>query len=172
MASYLVLTLISDDKQGLVESIAEVIAVHNGNWLESSMSQLAGKFAGILRVSLNDEDRDGLVSALQNLADDIKLVVESVSHDEVETEQNTLAVSLVGNDRPGIVKEISHTLATSQVNVEQLQSECQPAPISGDILFKANLKLKMPPGLSQAALQDELENLADDLMVEIISDLN
>ena len=52
MNTYLVLTVIADDKPGLVETLAEVIADHKGNWLESSMSQLAGKFAGILRVSV------------------------------------------------------------------------------------------------------------------------
>ncbi|MGB4246421.1 MAG: ACT domain-containing protein, partial [Pseudohongiellaceae bacterium] len=49
MATYLVLTIIGDDKPGLVELLSETIARHSGNWLESNMSHLAGKFAGILR---------------------------------------------------------------------------------------------------------------------------
>ena len=54
MTTYLVLTAIGDDKPGLVESLAQTIASNAGNWLESNMSQLAGKFAGVLRVSVND----------------------------------------------------------------------------------------------------------------------
>ena len=48
----LVLTLIGSDRPGLVEAVAEVIAGHGGNWLESRMAHLAGKFAGILRVEI------------------------------------------------------------------------------------------------------------------------
>ena len=53
METYLVLTVIGDDRPGLVEALAETIAAHEGNWLESRMSHLAGKFAGLLRVSVS-----------------------------------------------------------------------------------------------------------------------
>ena len=60
MTTYLVLTAIGDDRPGLVESLSQVITENSGNWLESSMSQLAGKFAGILRVSVSDEDAESV----------------------------------------------------------------------------------------------------------------
>ncbi len=47
MATYLVLTIIGEDRPGIVELLAKIISDHSGNWLESSMSQLAGKFAGV-----------------------------------------------------------------------------------------------------------------------------
>ena len=61
MTTYLVLTAIGEDKPGLVESLVRIISDNSGNWLESSMSQLAGKFAGILRVSVNDNNADKLI---------------------------------------------------------------------------------------------------------------
>ena len=64
MTTYLVLTAIGEDKPGLVESLARIISDNSGNWLESSMSQLAGKFAGILRVSVNDNNADKLIHCL------------------------------------------------------------------------------------------------------------
>jgi glycine cleavage system regulatory protein len=78
MKSYLVLTVIADDKPGLVESLSEVITEHKGNWLESSMSQLSGKFAGILSVSVSQQDVDALVAALNRLSPELKLVIEQV----------------------------------------------------------------------------------------------
>jgi len=42
-----VLTLIGDDRPGLVESVSEVLAAHGANWEQSRMASLAGKFAGI-----------------------------------------------------------------------------------------------------------------------------
>lgn len=167
MNTYLVLTVIGDDKPGLVESLSSVIAENQGNWLESSMSQLAGKFAGILRVSVSKDNMSSLVGALQGLSSELKLVIEE-AQDAGEGEQpHTVELSLMGNDRPGIVREISHALAVLSVNVEQLNTECTAAPMSGAPLFKTKAVLKVPTGLALEDLQKELEGLADDLMVEI-----
>ena len=167
MASYLVLTIIGDDKPGLVERLSDTISRHNGNWLESNMSHLAGKFAGILRVSVDDAHADALVQDLQSLSSILKLVVEKVSVGEPTPRQRTLRLTLVGNDRPGIVKEISRALAVQHVNVEELSSHISTAPMSGEALFNAQAVLKVPVQLSIEDLQAQLERLADDLIVEI-----
>lgn len=169
MNTFLVLTVIGDDKPGLVDSLSSVIAEHQGNWLESSMSQLAGKFAGILKVSVSNEHADALVTALQGLSADLKIVIEEASGAESGESPRTVELNLVGNDRPGIVREISHALALLSVNVEQLNTECVPAPMSGGPLFKTRAILRVPGEMALENLQDELEGLADDLMVEIKS---
>ena len=167
MTTYLVLTAIGEDKPGLVESLAEVIADNSGNWLESSMSQLAGKFAGILRVSVNHSEADQLISALDGISDQLTLVIERANSDvEIESPQ-TVELNLIGNDRPGIIREFSHALASLSVNVEQLSTECISAPMSSDMLFKAKANLKVPVGLELELLQREIERLADDLIVEV-----
>ncbi len=76
-------------------------------------------------------------------------------------------LSLVGNDHPGIIREISHVLAPQGLNVEHLVTECVPAPMSGDMLFKARIKLGVPENLDLLNLQSNLEKLADDLIVDI-----
>lgn len=167
MATYLVLTIIGDDKPGLVELLSETIARHSGNWLESNMTHLAGKFAGILRVSVDDLHADALVQDLQRLSSVLRLVVEKVSMTEPPARQRTLRLTLVGNDRPGIIKEISRALAAQHVNVEELTTQCSSAPMSGEPLFNAQALLKVPADLDLHVLQRQLERLADDLIVEI-----
>ncbi|MES3007895.1 MAG: ACT domain-containing protein [Pseudomonadota bacterium] len=167
MATYLVLTIIGDDKPGLVELLSETIARHSGNWLESNMAHLAGKFAGILRVSVDDTHADALVQDLQRLSSVLRLVVEKVSMTEPLARQRTLRLTLVGNDRPGIIKEISRALAAQHVNVEELTTQCSSAPMSGEPLFNAQALLKVPADLDLHVLQRQLERLADDLIVEI-----
>ena len=167
MTTYLVLTAIGEDKPGLVESLAQVIAGNSGNWLESSMSQLAGKFAGILRVSVSDSEVDQLISALDGISDQLTLVIERVDSDfEIELPQ-TVELNLIGNDRPVIIREFSHVLTSLSVNVELLSTDCVPAPMSSEVLFKAKANLKVPVGLKLEVLQQEIERLADDLIVEM-----
>ena len=167
MTTYLVLTAIGNDQPGLVESLSEAVAENGGNWLESSMSQLAGKFAGILRVSVADEQADTLIEALGKLSGKLKLVIEKVDAEPVTGNAKTISMTLVGNDRAGIVREISHALASLAVNVEELNTVCEPAPMSSEILFKGKAKLRVPAEISLDQLQDALEQLADDLMVEL-----
>ena len=40
MQHSLVMTVIGNDRPGLVESVASIVAEHGGNWLESRMSRL------------------------------------------------------------------------------------------------------------------------------------
>ena len=167
MTTYLVLTIIGEDRPGIVESLAEIINDHSGNWLESSMSQLAGKFAGILRVSVKEDKCEALINSLENLSKNLKLVIEKVSSENYEEVRQIVEVRLIGNDRPGIIREISKTVTDLAVNFEKLTSECTPAPMSGDALFKAAASLKIPQGMSVDLLKHALENLADDLIVDI-----
>lgn len=169
MTTNLVLTVIGDDKPGLVEALSQAIASNSGNWLESSMSQLAGKFAGILRVSVADAEADKLIAALQNLSPDLKLLIERADADGAGDSSLTVTLNLVVNDRPGIIREISRALAGLSVNVENLSTRCVSAPMSGETLFKAEALLRVPADLELQRLQLELEHLADDLIVEIQS---
>ena len=51
----LVLSILSEDKPGIVETLAATISNSGGSWQESRMTHLAGKFAGILQVNVNEE---------------------------------------------------------------------------------------------------------------------
>tara|TARA_B100000795_G_scaffold186141_1_gene141423 strand:+ start:673 stop:1191 length:519 start_codon:yes stop_codon:yes gene_type:complete len=167
MTTHLVLTVIADDKPGLVESLSQIIASNSGNWLESSMSQLAGKFAGILRVSVDDDRAENLIEELNGLSSEIKLIIEKAVYESAGQQSRMYELSLVGNDRPGIIKEISAVVSELGINVERLNTECTPAPMSSDALFKAKATLEVPENVALEQLQNKLEQLADDLIVEI-----
>lgn len=167
MSTPLVITVISADKSGLVESIAQVINRHGGNWLESRMARMAGQFAGILRVDIAAEKVEALRIDLDGLTSLGINVQVAVSGQADEPELEILHLTLLGNDRPGIVHEVSQVLARNGVNVEQLETECGPAPMSADVLFKARARLGIYPQTDLEALRQDLENLADDLMVEL-----
>lgn len=167
MTTPLVLTVISADKPGLVESIAQAITRHGGNWLESRMARMAGQFAGILRVDIATDRVDALRLDLDALkAQEINIQV-TVSGLADEAKHSMLQLSLVGNDRPGIVHEVSQILVRHGVNVEELETQCTPAPMSADMLFRAQARLGVLPQTDLSALRNDLENLADDLMVEL-----
>lgn len=168
MSTFLVLTVIADDKPGIVEQLAETIAAAGGNWLESRMSHMAGKFAGILRVSIDEKKSNGLVSALSSLSSGGIVVNAEVSQDAGETiASKDLTLNVVGNDRPGIVREVSQVLSKLGVNVLELTTNCESAEMSAVPLFRTEAHLRVPQGFDNDRLSDALEAISNDLMVEI-----
>lgn len=165
--NHLVLTVIAPDQPGLVERIAQCIAAHGGNWLESRMSRMAGQFAGILRVAVPAEGYDELVEGLQELNSQGIRVLLAESGIEPSCTWKPIHLDLVGNDRPGIVRDITRLLSEHGINLERLHTDVRPAPMSSEPLFHAEALLAVPLTLSLDLLRDKLEDLADDLMVEL-----
>jgi glycine cleavage system regulatory protein len=164
----LVLTVLGSDRPGLVESLARVVAEHGGNWVESRMAHLAGHFAGILRVEIDADRADALAAALSNLNQSgLESIVHPDASPKASSDQPVVRLDLVGQDRPGIVREISRVLAAQGVNVEDLHTECVAAAESGQQLFRATARLRLPAGISEASLRTALEAVAADLMVDL-----
>jgi glycine cleavage system regulatory protein len=164
----IVLTLIGPDRPGLVELLAQTVSDHGGNWLESRMSRMAGQFAGILRVEVLEDRSDSLRIALAALeSEQLTVVVQSSAAAEPSRKEHRLHLELVGNDRPGIVREISQALAARGVNVDELHTECSNAPMSNEPLFRATANLRLPSSLSIPDLRSHLEEISTDLIVDL-----
>ena len=169
MSVHLVLTVIAPDKPGIVEALSQTVSDHGANWLGSRMARLAGEFAGIVEVSAPEDGVAALREALTTLeSEGLRIQVEQSRGGEDGAENSrTLHLELVGNDRPGIVREIAQALARRGVNVDELATGCESAPMSGEVLFRATARLRLPPGLTIVALSERLEQIASDMMVDI-----
>ena len=168
MNTSIVLSVLSDDRPGIVETLSDVLARHDGNWTESSMLSLAGKFAGILLAELPDSEAEAFIGALNDLGEKGIRVVAEVSPSRLdEDDTRYVALELVGQDRPGIVHEITEVLAKHSVNVQELETTVQSASMSGERLFLAHAKVHIPGSADTDKLRDELEDLANELMVDL-----
>ncbi len=167
MAQDMILTLICDDKPGVVETLSHVINDHTGNWLESRLSHLAGKFAGIIRIQLADINHKAqLLNALEAL-EGFNINITDVASNTNTAECKTLHFNLVGNDRPGIIRELSQAFAKHHINVDELHTGCSSMPWSGEPMFTAQGTLTVPPAANLDQLQDELDEISDELGVDI-----
>jgi glycine cleavage system regulatory protein len=171
MNASVVLTIVCDDRPGIVEALSKVLQDHDGNWTESSMLSLAGKFAGILLASLPPQQVGSFLQALQGMqSEGMHIVAQRSSEQRSPGAMREFTLDLVGQDRPGIVHDISEILARHHVNVQELDTECQSASMSGEMLFLAKARLLVPAQTSIGQLRRDLENLANELMVDITLD--
>ena len=165
MLTNIVLTVISEDKPGIVEAIANTVNSHHGNWLESRLAQLAGKFAGVISVSVSPENQQDLTKALDALkAQGINIVIdEQIGSDQPSPEGAPAYFSAAGPDRKGIVKEISQAFASRNINLQSLETELSSMPYSGEPLFQAEGNISLPEGVDLQDLSDTLDEIADNL---------
>lgn len=168
MNTQLVLTVLCDDRPGVVEQLAQTITDHHGNWLESRMAQLAGKFAGILQVAVADTHQTELRTALNSLADKgFKIVIEDALT-TTKSDSRDFNFSVVGSDRPGIVREIAQAFAVRHINMGELETACSSMPWSGEPLFEATGIIEVPKSVDMNELYDYLDKIADELAVDIL----
>ncbi|MCB1703300.1 MAG: amino acid-binding protein [Halioglobus sp.] len=173
MQTSFIVTFIGDDRPGLVEQLSAVIEKNQGSWQESKLSQLGGKFAGLILVSLPADGGPSLEADLSALA------ASGISVRVTPTETTACAPSaepapgrnitltVLGPDRNGIVKEISTALAQRQINVLEMDTLVQSAPMSAEMIFQARIDAWIPEDSDIDELRANLDQIADSMTLEI-----
>ena len=170
--SYIV-TFIGDDRPGLVEQLSAVIEQNKGNWHESKLSQLGGKFAGLILVSLPADGGPSLESDLAALGTSGISVRVTASEDVASAQKvapvpgRDIKLTVIGPDRRGIVREISRALAQHQINVLEMDTAVQSAPMSAELIFSARIDAWIPEATNRDKLSASLDEIADNMTLEI-----
>jgi glycine cleavage system regulatory protein len=164
----IVFTFIAKDKPGLVERLSKTVSDFGGNWLESRMSHLAGQFAGITRIQVSTEQATALRDALLALSsNELTVVVQpGESASPVEKAQQR-SVHIIGNDRPGIVLEVSRALAARSINVSEMNTNITSAPMTAESLFESTVIIVLPDQQDLDELVEKLDEIANDLAIDI-----
>jgi methionyl-tRNA formyltransferase len=163
----LVLTVIGNDHPGIVNLLSDVAQRYGANWVDSRMANLVGQFAGIVHFEVPDQNAEALASALNGLVSSglhVAIAIGDASARPIA--QRIVRLELTGNDRPGIVRDLSGRLAGRGVSIEELYTEVVSAAMSADPLFRVKARLAVPEELSDAELKRELEALATEMMVD------
>ncbi|MEQ9823283.1 MAG: ACT domain-containing protein [Puniceicoccaceae bacterium] len=168
MKTPIVMTVIAADRPGLVETLASCVANAGGNWEQSRMCRLGGQFAGIVQVEVEERQRMELLDSLHELSEQgLRIIVHEDEQEVAPSRETLMRISLVGQDHPGIIRDLSAVLFQHDANVEELHTELRSEPMSGEPLFVANVRLSLAADRNVDALRTDLEAVAADLMVDL-----
>ena len=163
-----IITFIGEDRPGLVEQLSSVIENNRGNWLESRLSQLGGKFTGLILVSLPDDSGTVLEADLKALSSSgLSVRVTAIVGSAISAPGRDITLSVMGPDRLGIVREISRALADRQINVVEMDSHVSSAPMSAESIFTARIDAQIPDSTDMDDLSDTLDEIANTMTLEI-----
>lgn len=162
----LVITILGQDRPGLVEDISSTVLSHHGNWLTSNLSHLAGHFAGIIEVAVPEQHLQELQESLHAL-DKLEVHIETGLEALNDNSTEKLNFVITGNDRPGIVQELAGVIRHKGANITHLNSKQQSAPNWGVPIFSAVATVELPNGMNKDEVVAALEAITADLIVDI-----
>ena len=164
--AHLVLTLVGDDRAGLVQTVADVIAAHGGNWERSELAELAGAFAGIVLVSVPQGRVEALRDDLERLSGMLRVTTHTGSA-PTQDDSRHVTFTVLGNDRPGIVRDVTATLAARGLSIDDFASRTLDAPMAGGTLFEATVDVRVPADADVADVVSALQQLAGEIQVDL-----
>jgi glycine cleavage system regulatory protein len=162
---HLIVSFLSPDRPGLVDSLSQIVKQHQGNWQVSSMHRLSGFFAGVVEIAIAPANLEALQQALQDMPE-VQLQM-AVANTQITDDRAKVVLELTANDRAGIVQDISSMIHKQGGNLIKLVSKQDIAPHTGQVIFKAKATVLVDKA-SHEPLISALETLADDLMVDIV----
>jgi glycine cleavage system regulatory protein len=166
MALYVV-SVVGSDRPGLTKALAAAILSAGGNWLESHLSRLGGLYVGSVLVELAAEGVDALDAAVRAVDDHGLEARIAPAVEAAGPEGEALQFGLVGQDRPGIVDQVTAALSGLDANIETFTTWISAEPHSGMPLFNMEARLRLPPDLQAARVQAALEEISAEIMVDI-----
>lgn len=165
--AHLVLSVVGDDRTGLVSALAETVATHGGNWERSELAELAGAFAGIVLVTVADDRAEELIEALRSLDGLLRVTTHAGGGDAITTAGRVLTFTVLGNDRPGIVREVAGAISAHALSIDSFTSRTLDAPMAGGTLFEATVSVRVPENDDATPIVAALERLADEIQVDL-----
>jgi glycine cleavage system regulatory protein len=164
----MVLSVVGSDRPGLTKALAAAVVSAGGNWLESHLSRLGGLYVGSVLIALEADGADGLRSAVRTVdAHGLDVRIVPAVEGPGAADGETLHFGLVGQDRPGIVNQVTGVLSRLNANIEAFETWVSAEPHSGVPLFHMDARLRLPPELQAGGVQAALEEISAEIMVDI-----
>ncbi len=166
MNTRVILTVLGTDRPGLTRALADAVMASDGNWLESQLARLGGQYVGAVLVDLPQarwETPPAGTGAIPASGFPIPTVPAGGGRDPA---RRFLGIEIVGQDRPGIVREVTGALAALGANIEEFSSSTENSAWSGEPLFKARARTTIPDALTVDAVREGLEAISSEIMVD------
>lgn len=127
------------------------------------MAILGGEFALILLFSGVPSVVGAIASKHEALGQELGLTVSlrPTTSQRPKSAYLPYRLKVVGEDRPGIVVQVTEVLSRMQVNVAALDSNVSHAAHSGTPMFQLRARLEVPSRTAFASLRAELTHLCE-----------
>ena len=164
----LVATVTGPDRPGIVSLLSERAQGFGANWAGSRIATLAGQFAGLVHFEVPPSNAESLSAALDGLQrSGVHVAIAKQDAIPVPAGRRVVKLELAGHDRPGIVSELSGSLARRRISIEDLHTEIVEGATPSELLFKVKALLVVPESVPIDELRRALEPLTKEMTVDV-----
>ena len=172
MKRYIVLSGGGNDRVGIVNRIAHGIAAAGGNIELQRSANLAGEFALIMLVSI-DEDKADIDSTVERLSQlstaDFPVTIRRAFELDEESSGGLIQGELTaeGADQPGIIDAVTLFLVQKNINIAAMDYDVVNAPMTGTDLLQMRARLSVPNDVDVSRIEEDVEDLERRLGIRI-----
>lgn len=167
-----VVTLLGRDRIGIVESFSSSVTEHGGTWCESRILQVDNQFGGVFHADLPSENADQFESDLRAAFEsDFTLgIVRTSETSSPASSQNQLHVRVLCSDRKGLLHDFARLCTAQEINILELQTNLQTAPMSGLKMFEITATGESSAAIDLTGFREAIEELGNDVVVDFSDD--
>ena len=168
MSQMLVISALGADRTGVVHDLTQVVLKHDGNILESRMSQLGSEFAMLLLVSGGWHTIGKLQASLEEFAEreQLHLNIRQTDSRKPTDDRIPYACDLICMDQEGIVFNVSGFFSARRIDIAELNTRSYPAAHTGTSMFSIQANISVPANLSIAQLREEFMQFCDHMNID------
>jgi glycine cleavage system transcriptional repressor len=161
----IIINAFGPDKPGLVYKISKIILSYNGNIENSKMILLESDFTILMLVKIESSKIESLKKELNNFSElDISFRYTNQKEKNIKYFNYSFSISVADNE--GIIYLYSDLFRKHRINIENMETEINNAPISGFPIFILKSLLNIPCDLDIIILKKELKNIAQENNIE------
>ncbi len=157
-----VISVIGQDRPGIVNALSERISELGLNIEDSRMTVLGGEFAVLMSVAGAEQPLGQLQDYLSQLADsgDFACLYRPTT-DRPVTGSRTCHVQVASLDHPGIVHRVAGFFSARNINIRELETQTSPAAHTGTPVFNLELWIEVAPDVDLSGLQADFVHFCE-----------
>ncbi len=167
MRSKLIISANGPDRKGIVSEISSIISNHSANIETSKMIRLEKEFAMLILIEVEESKNEVLSNALNQIPGLFVNLINTKNNLDILYE-NKLHLYINGADNEGIVYSFSNLLSELEINIDEVNTKIENAPMSATPLFMMDLVIGSKSKINIQKINDKLNVIAEKLGVEVV----
>ena len=164
MNAVFIQTVIGENSADVIKTLAHATRQQGGEWLSAKVSKLDGRFAALMKISIDPDKEAGLKDALKAEFPDLDFTFSPASETAaVQTTATNLTVDCT--DRPGMTRDLNKLIAELGIEVEYIETHRFPVSLMGKTVYSAKLTVIMPEGMTAEQLEEEFKVICEEVRV-------
>ncbi|NMP15902.1 ACT domain-containing protein [Thalassotalea sp. Y01] len=164
MTVQFIATILGEERSGVMRSLAQQTNQLGGIWLDSRVSQLGGRFVGLIKIEIGEDKADELKAFFEHHDG---LITHFNDCNDLQQSFALWSLTYEARDKSGLIDQITQALAEFAIDIDDMESHRYAVVELGQSVLSAYFSLRTPIDFSPEPLQEKLQHIDQQASIEI-----